>query len=114
MSTGYIDSSLSLGSGTVEISLSELKGMKASAMSLIAEMKIHTSNTISQAMYVANRASGQYDISVSGQSRAVLTQCDNLSACYNAVIKELEELASGIDKVITGFLAWEQSLTPGA
>ena len=114
MSTNYIVTNVYLGSGTVETSLSELRGMKASAANLIKEMKILTPNALSQASYVANRASGEYNANVAVQSRAVLTQCDNLSAYYTSALKDLEELVSGIDKVIAGYLAMEQDLKANA
>jgi len=110
MGSNYTTSNENFGCGTVGISISELKGIRLSAISLKKEMETQTPNSVSMAEFVANQASRVYDGRVSSQARAVLTQCDKLSAEYSEAHKELESMVNGIDSVINSFQALEQDM----
>ena len=110
MSVNSTGTDSGFGAGRVEVDISELIGMRNSAKSLIDEMTAYTPSVLSQARSAANRSFSEYGDGVSNQSNAVLTQCDNLSGSYVAALNELEDLASGLDKAIAGYLTLEQDL----
>ena len=99
-----------LGSGRIEVSIIELRRMKTTTESLISEIKMRTASVISQARAVANSASGEYGVLVSGQTSAVIKQCNTLAATSSVALRELEALVKGLNQVIEGYLTLESTL----
>ena len=105
-----MSTNVSLGSGRTEVSISELLRMKTSTESLIKEIKSRTANVIAHARTVAISAYGEYSYLVSGQTSAVTSQCNTLETASSDALRELEELVKGLDQVIEGYLALENTL----
>jgi len=99
-----------LGSGRIEVSINELKRMKTTTESLVSEIKTRTASVIAQARAVAHSASGEYGVLVSGQTSAVLKQCNTLAATSSDALRELETLVKGLNQVIEGYLTLESTL----
>jgi len=105
-----MSTNISLGSGRIEVSLSELRRMKASAESLINEIKSRVANVITKARLAANTASAEFGALVSTQSNAVARQCDTLADASSDAIRELDALVKGLDQAIEGYISLENTL----
>ena len=105
-----MSTNVNLGSGRVEVSISELKRMKTSAENLVAEINSRTPAILSQAQSAANTAFREYGAGVSSQSTAVINQCSTLGTAKVEALRELEAMIHGLDKVIEGYSSLEHEL----
>ena len=105
-----MSTSTNMGSGRIDVSIPELRRMKASAESLIREIESRTPTVLSQARSVANGALREYSAAVIPAVNTVLAQCNTLSTNNTSVLNELRELVRGLDRVITGYQTLERDL----
>lgn len=105
-----MSSNANLGSGKIEVKISELRWMKTSSEDLIKEIKSRTATVTAQARSVAASAYGEYSCMIEGQTIDVTSQCNTLATASSDALRELEALVKGLGEVIEGYLALENTL----